>query len=469
MRPTAHNSVVFGNRRLNSLFKMLIMITSLSLSVESINVQVIADYMKGVVNETFDRNRRKMGHMMIEYFITNGMYSAQSHWAKFDKYLTDFSEEDKGYLHKALIPENITRDDCNNFIDTIAKEVGKNPNVVKFLETITGQEMGKFTSGKGKQKVEHHMTLGEYLRTEGRQYLPRVVASAMCLNNLVTAMRENHKVVEACYKFWDNKFPKLAILNSMKAVGLVKFLSVRHPIQKFVGVFEAGNSPADLIRRTLWLNIREAAFLDGRAKRKNNAKAGRILARYSKTIPSKKIPSARAEIAHDNEAVLMGMPQPCWWANLYQSWNMGFVMHMKDFPHWLTKLLIPVVCDYNGKDNDGAREYIYRRALALYSAMIHHAGRDKRGDDKFRWVSEELMEKFGEVNCGDALNYRHAVDPTKAANGMFRGVPEAAYNSDIDIRYRAQSEAYLSMRNAGNVSASSKKSDVSCGPLPVIE
>ena len=98
------------------------------------------------------------------------------------------------------------------------------------------------------------------------------------------------------------------------------------------------------------------------------------------------------------------MPLSKEWADLYSTWNMGFVSHYSYFPYVMAKLLIPEVSDYQDKPN----EYIYDRALALY-AHLHFSlfGRSEGGTnvDSFNWATDEFTDHFGEVNRASANDY----------------------------------------------------------------
>ena len=104
------------------------------------------------------------------------------------------------------------------------------------------------------------------------------------------------------------------------------------------------------------------------------------------------------------------MALPKEWADLYQVWNMAFVSQIDNYPFWIAKLLIPQVSDYK----DRPEEYIYRRALALYTSehYILFGGRDdkRQGIPTINWPDKALTAAWGKANASAAVAYDRDVE-----------------------------------------------------------
>ena len=156
----------------------------------------------------------------------------------------------------------------------------------------------------------------------------------------------------------------------------------------------------------LSVNILEAMALDAKLGNWDNAAAGWALAKHRAGGAEDAATGAGpARFAPDSDAIEFNMPLTKEWADLYSTWNMGFVSHYSYFPYVMAKLLIPEVSDYQDKPN----EYIYDRALALY-AHLHFSlfGRSGHGEvsvNSMNWATDELTDHFGEVNRASANDY----------------------------------------------------------------
>jgi len=121
-----------------------------------------------------------------------------------------------------------------------------------------------------------------------------------------------------------------------------------------------------------------------------------------------------ASLSADKKKIVLRISLQKKWNDLYSTWNMAFVSQFKTWPFFLVKLLVPSVFDYT--DHPG--EYIYRRALALYT-HIHYVflGKkhyEKTGEENINWRLKEIPDLWGRVNRSSSKDYQDRVNKIKA-------------------------------------------------------
>ena len=125
----------------------------------------------------------------------------------------------------------------------------------------------------------------------------------------------------------------------------LKHYSVKASIDKFRKVHTDGAVPADLLSILLPLNIAEASLLERAYGKKGNASAGYTLMTNA-TGPQRYDPktgAGPAKFRDDKKAIEIHMPFAENWANLYGSWNEGFIANLRAYLYHIPKLQIPTV------------------------------------------------------------------------------------------------------------------------------
>ena len=101
-------------------------------------------------------------------------------------------------------------------------------------------------------------------------------------------------------------------------------------------------------------------------------------------------------------------PLPKEWADLYATWNLGFVSSYTNFPYFMAKLLIPSVNNYA----HNPAGYMYHRALPLYTHInyeLFHRFDRSLTPAMTGWYSKELTHHFGRMNVLSAKSYQRKV------------------------------------------------------------
>ncbi|MEC8052743.1 MAG: hypothetical protein VX210_18245 [Myxococcota bacterium] len=294
-------------------------------------------------------------------------------------------------LAPVLLPENVSTRDMVKLVDAMVENAAENPYLSQVLASADRGDVSK---------------LYKHVRREGAKEFPNVVAYAMVLQNLTKAMHEDYTVLEACQKVWIKGREGLDVAKLFGIFELVKLKSVEYPMNEFLRAHREGKVEPNMLRTMLSVNILEAMALDAKLGNWDNAAAGWALAKHRAGGAEDAATGAGpARFASDSDAIEFNMPLTKEWADLYSTWNMGFVSHYSYFPYVMAKLLIPEVSDYQDKPN----EYIYDRALALY-AHLHFSlfGRSGHGEvsvNSMNWATDELTDHFGEVNRASANDY----------------------------------------------------------------
>ncbi|RZI45338.1 hypothetical protein [Candidatus Finniella inopinata] len=288
-----------------------------------------------------------------------------------------------------LLPRGISTADFNNMVDLMATNAEKNPYLHQFMLEANKADLTEFY---------------DKVKRDGPKVFPELIAYAMTLNALTKSMRDDVTVLKATMQVWGKASASINIFNTGGFMYWVKYQSVKSPLKKAIQAIETGKVDPDYCRNYLPLNILEATLIDWLMGNNGNAKAGWVLANSRPGGPENKvIGSGPASLSPDGQAVLLHMPFPKEWADLYSVWNLGFVSHLEDFPYWMVKLLIPQVSGYQSVPE----EYMHNRVLALYSQLQFELFRRSEGDTVIAdWKHENLTKCFNDSNAKSAKQYK---------------------------------------------------------------
>ncbi len=297
-------------------------------------------------------------------------------------------------ISEQLLPSDLGINDAYDLLDRMAIHSEENPYMVDFFETVKGEQFDALFS---------------QVDATGAKILPAVVAYAVLQENLTKAMYNDYKLIEVLMNIWVPTRQAMGIEAMLDTFSKMKLASVEKPMNDYIQFHTTGAIPADYAKLDLPLNIFEAVAEDLSADRRDNAKAGAVLAF---NLPGQE----SARFSDDGKAVLLTMPEPKAWADLYTIWNMAFVSHFSYFPFVMVKLMIPQV--NNIAENPEA--YIYNRSLALYThlhfSFIGQADQMMAGQQPMNWYDEQLTIIFGEVAKRSALRYEAKVLRSKWMN-----------------------------------------------------
>ncbi|MBI3038141.1 hypothetical protein HYY75_03675 [bacterium] len=292
-----------------------------------------------------------------------------------------------------LLPRDLDQVKVNKFVDLVAHYAETNVYLNDFLNKAANQDFPVLFSKVGK---------------EGNVVFPDLVLFALALEKLTKAMRANWRVVEACHKIWLVERKTKGIFSLLKKPAyFIKLESVQKPITMYIKYNKTGQLPADFGSVILPLNILEAVAYDIAGGNYKNALAGKIAA---KNKPGTKTANARtgqgpSVWAQDKQMILVNMPYPKQWADLYATWNMAFISQFDSAPYLFVKLLIPQVSDYQL----ASAEYIFNRAFALYTILNYDY--DEVGKAT-QWSDKSLTKFWGSVNKENAEKYEKLVKDT---------------------------------------------------------
>lgn len=322
-------------------------------------------------------NDATLQYVVAQHYQTMRLMDANGVWAAPE--LEAISEE--------LLPSDLSVADAYDLIDRMAYHAEENPYLVDFFEAAEGKQFD---------------TLFNQVDAQGASILPAVVAYAVLQENLTKAMYNDYKLIEVLMGIWVPTRQALGIEASLSTFHTLKLMSVEKPMNDYIQFHTTGEVPANYAKLDLPLNIFEAVAEDLSYDRRDNAKAGAILGFH---VPGEQ----PARFSDDGKAVLLSMPEPKAWADLYTIWNMAFVSHFEYFPFVMVKLLVPQV--NNIAVNPEA--YIYNRSLALYShlhfSFLGQFDQMVAGTPPMQWFDEDLNKVFGKVAKRSAMKYKAKV------------------------------------------------------------
>jgi hypothetical protein len=296
-----------------------------------------------------------------------------------------------------LIDPNLSMFQVAKFIEKIVEANSQNEYLLRFLAVASTKKFKK---------------LEAKIKSEGSTILPNVVAYALVLENMTKLMRDDWRLLESVLLQWPKVRKEINLKKHLNLFDKLKLASVESPIENIVEIQKEGVVPGSFLKRMLPINILEAVAFDVKLGGTKNAKAGYILSKYNPNGSEAKelLNNANAQWSSDYKAIVLGIPESEKWADLYSTWNLGFVSHYKYFPFVMAKLVIPQVA--NHYRNSG--EYIYNRGIALY-IHLHYSflGRvdgNKSISNTMDWYEEEFYKLWGEVNYNSTKSYENLVE-----------------------------------------------------------
>jgi hypothetical protein len=351
------------------------------------SVQLIANYIKNAVSDMSSEeimNRLELQYIKIHFMDQSGNWT---------------TPEIEEISHK-LLPKIVTVDDVNYFIDEIAFNLEQNPYLMLFLDNaINGS----------------YPILFEKLKTEGPEILKDVVTWAMVLENINRANLESPHFLSFAADYWTAERNRVGVSIRDTGVGAyIKMKSVEIPLNKAIDDLVTGDLDPNIWKGWLPFNIWEAVMVDTFSGRGDNAAAGWHLIRNSPAAPvNENLGTGPATITEDGNRLEIRMALPRQWADLYQVWNMAFIAHIDIFPYWIVKLMIPSVTEYQ----DIPEEYIYRRAVALYTTeqYLFLGGKlyPDSGSETIDWADMGLVKEWGKVNKIVGNEYQEDVNDAR--------------------------------------------------------
>ncbi len=286
-----------------------------------------------------------------------------------------------------LLPPDLTNAHAITLLNDMAEYAQLNPYMVKFFKKA---EKGEFSD------------LMEKSQANAAYILPAVIGYALVQERMTQAMYQDWKLIKVLMDIWVPVRQAYGIEAQLDTFSKMKLASVEQPMNDYIEFHTSGVVPEDYGKLDLPMNIFEATAEDLSADRRDNAKAGVILAFN--------LPGAKpSRLSEDGKAVLLSMPQSKKWADLYTIWNMAFVSHFEYFPFVMVKLMIPQVNNYA----DDPDAYMYNRSLALYThlhfSFLGQFDQLMAGQEGMDWYDEELTEKLGKVARKSAMKYQASV------------------------------------------------------------
>jgi hypothetical protein len=391
MRQFFYTNRFSGNLACKCYFIFIFLFFSFPLlSAQPLNQSVPAKIAK-IINASLDKQTSEdMSFLIRKHFKTMRLLESNDKWASPE--LEALSED--------LLAYDLNIENMKKFVELVAFYADQNDYLKDFLK---------------KADAADFPLLSKKVSQEGAYVFPDVVAYAIALDRLTRAMRNDWRLLAVCQKIWQKNRINEKLYKYMDLFDYAKLASVEITANFFLKFHKSGNVPVEFMKKILPMNILEAVAVDVTLKNLDNAYTGKILSEYSPG--SEKVNASTGEgpstWSTDRKAILLNMALPRKWADLYATWNMSFVSHYGHFPYVLVKLLIPQVNDYS----DNPSEYIYNRALALYThlnyAYYNRADNAKSSVKLIEWSDKNLTKLWGSSNKKSAERYEEAVAKAK--------------------------------------------------------
>ncbi|MBU2709119.1 hypothetical protein KCM76_24200 [Zooshikella marina] len=358
----------------NALAIIFLLFSLNCFSAQSIVLNNVANTLYEAVNSMEDH---ELYEKMKKHYQTLRLLDNNDQWAT----------ERLSLVSDQLLPSTINNQNAIEFINQTVYSLNKNEYLLNFFEKAKSHTFNDLIN-----KSSHNRS----------QHLADVIAYALVQQYLTTAMYDDWRIIEDCKTIWSKTRDETDFYDHMGLFAKVKLVSVEYPISRIISFHKENNVPEYFTKLLLPLNIIEAVAVDTNNGFLDNAIAGLVLAANNPgDLPSR--------FNDNHKSILISMPLPEKWADLYSVWNLAFVSHYEYFPYTMVKLVIPKVSDYH----DQPDEYIYNRALALYTHLhftyLGSADRAITGETLFDWSDKEFTKLFGEVNRASAYDYEKAV------------------------------------------------------------
>jgi hypothetical protein len=333
-------------------------------------------------NSVKDKDPEEIKAMMRGFYLQMRLIDDKGVW----------QGEELGKAGDYLLAHDLSQTQINAFIDEAAAAAEANPYLVTFMERASSEEFEKLSSAMAR---------------EGDKIFPELVAYALMLERVTVSMRNNWLILKECYGLFKAATKAAKIREEMGWFDVAKLVSVEYPVMRTIEYNTKGAVSPDFLKTMLPLNISEAVVADIQKGNHKNAHVGAVLTvNRPGSGCNDENGHCPARWSHDKKAILVSMPSPQKWADLYQVWNLAFTTELTSFPFVHAKLVIPQVAKYQ----NSPEEYIYNRMLALYVHLnyIYLRRSDFAFTDKdydYYWNDKGLTRLFGEVNFESSKEY----------------------------------------------------------------
>lgn len=335
----------------------------------------IASYFSEIAAKTFV-NSEIAQKMMSSHYERLRLRSPEGEWIS--PVLYNISEK--------LLPVDLNHQHFHKLLDDMAIAAEQNPYLHNVLAKLEEEELAESI---------------EVLKTKVDGFIPDLLTYAMVLENMTKAMAEDPSLLAFVHAEFQGHQKELS---KMSVPHAVKYYSVKAAIKNALKAHEMKKVPGDFSSGLLPMNIAEAAILDLFYGKFGNSKAAWSLIKHGPgDCVDSSTGAAPACFNQAETAIALNMPFSEDWANLYATWNLGFVASLYAFPYHAVKLLIPQVNAYHGEPG----LYMYNRVCALY-VHAHYLAMRQCDDPKFAETNFEaptIAKVFSEVNRANAAEY----------------------------------------------------------------
>jgi hypothetical protein len=352
-------------------------------------IQVIANQVKMAL-DGFDEE--KMYHQMVSHYRILRLIDDKGQWQ-----LPALQA-----LSSDLLPKDFGERSSKAFVDEIVHLAAMNPYFMNFMSAVEN---------------ETFESVSDKTRIKGMSIFQDIVAFAIVLERLTIAMYNDLKLVLDLIEYFKELRGKPGVFKRGNVFHKIKLQSIERPLQRrSLDGCQTGFLSPTAFRLTLPVNISEACLLDYFKGHRSNAKAGwpLIINRPGAAFDDPKTGAGPTRWSPNKNAISLHMPLAKEWADLYQTWNMAFVVQFPFYPYLITKLFIPQVARYQDTPN----EYIHNRVLALYLALNYSGFRfaidRKDGKPEFDWRDKRLTHLWGKSNLESAQLYKRALQKKEA-------------------------------------------------------
>lgn len=292
-----------------------------------------------------------------------------------------------------LLP-TLSSSDVNAFVDQIVGAVYKNDYLMRLMLSL---------SDKDKDAVRNKF------EAEGDDLFPHILAQAILLERLTSGIRNDYRLLDEAINHWDEIVKDKRLKKRLNIGYKIKYASVLGPIRKVVEAMKSGKVEKNFLKQMISVNIIEAGLYDMFVGNHDNWVAAKLLSKFrpngkaSRTLHGKK--DARSQFSPDGKAIYLVYPLEKKWADLYVTWQLGFLSQYDSFAFDFVKMLIPSVVDHYSSP----KEFIFNRGVALYVSMFYSMmGRvpgKKLPSAKMKWAQKGITDAFGYVAKRSAEEY----------------------------------------------------------------
>jgi len=294
-----------------------------------------------------------------------------------------------------LLPQNLSLDQINQFIDDCATAATKNQYLMNFLNQA--------------KKYDHLSTKFEQEKTT---VMPDVIGYALVLQNLASLCVNDYTLLEELYATFRERRAALGAFKALPLFHKIKLISVEKPMYAYITAHKTRMIKPTAGGTAVAINIWEATWTDFKSGIKDNAFAGKILAlnKCGRKQADPRTGAGPSGFSPDGKMIERVYPFGLQWADLYQVWNMCFCTRFRDWVYVVPKLIIPQIANYHQKP----KEYIYNRAFGLYIylnfASFDYVEKQNNQEAVIDWHDRSLSLDFAKVNKQSALHYQSLVD-----------------------------------------------------------